>query len=85
MKNLREYRNEIDELDHEIIQLLDKRFKRSLEMREYKKIKKLTIENKEREEEIKNKILNCKTSEIVKEELLAVYQTIFDSSKKLQK
>ena len=85
MKNLNDYRKEIDEIDEQIVVLLDQRFQKCFEISEYKKEKNITVEDKKREEEIKAKILNCKTSEVIKEKLLAVYQEVFKSSKELQR
>lgn len=85
MKNLDDYRKEIDEIDEQIIMLLDQRFQKSFEVSEYKKEKDIKVEDKKREEEIMAKILNCKTSELIKEKILAVYQGVFKASKELQK
>ncbi|MDL2212012.1 chorismate mutase [Erysipelotrichaceae bacterium OttesenSCG-928-M19] len=85
MKNLKEYRKEIDEIDDEIIQLLNERFQISIELGNYKKENSLEVTDQTREEEIKIRILNCNTSYLVKEEILATYQSIINSSKKLQK
>ncbi|MDF9867056.1 chorismate mutase [Bacilli bacterium PM5-3] len=85
MKNLNDYRQEIDEIDDEIIALLTQRFEKSLEIGSYKKEKSLKIIDNKREEEIKDKILKCKNSELIKEKILGVYFEIFSASKELQK
>ena len=84
MKNLMDYRQEIDELDNEIIELLNQRFTKTLEIKKYKQEHSLAIEDLKREEEIKQKIINTKSSEIVKEKLLGVYDRVIKGSKELQ-
>lgn len=69
--SLEKFRKQIDLLDHEIMDLLEKRFKVVASLREHKK----TITDKEREATILRKT----DSESVKE----IYQAIFKASKKI--
>lgn len=85
MSGLKDYRKQIDKLDEEIIQLLDKRYQLSLNIKEYKQAKGLDVLDSSREEFIKNKILSYRGSELIKEQILDVYNTILKSSKDLQK
>lgn len=85
MSKLTDYRKEIDLIDEDIIQLLDKRYQLSLKVKEYKQEKGIEVLDSKREEFIKNKILSYRGSEVIKEQILGVYNTILKSSKDLQK
>jgi len=70
---LENIRNQIDEIDDQIISLLEKRLKIAKEIRRYKK----EIVDSSRETQILKKI----KSEYIKD----IYKTIFKNSKKLQR
>ena len=84
MRNLQDYRQEINEIDDRIIELLNERFQVSVEIGEYKRERALPTLDRDREEEIKAKILQIKAAEVIKERILGVYAAIFKESRELQ-
>lgn len=85
MYELDNYRQQIDDIDEELIRLLDRRMRLSNEIGIIKKKHNLVITNEKREEEIKQKILSYRASELVKENILSIYVAIFRTSKDLQR
>lgn len=76
---LNKYRAEIDQLDHQIIQLLDKRFEVTKQVGEYKAKNNLPILNQDREEEI---IKQIKARGLAHEQqVIAVYAGLMNVSK----
>lgn len=79
---LDKYRSEIDELDREIIQLLDKRFAVTTEVGAYKKANGIAIINQQREDIIITKI---KSMDLKHEaQVIETYQALMEISKKYQ-
>lgn len=80
--NLTEFRDEIDQIDDEIFQLLEKRFLISKQVGKLKRDLDINVLDNRREEFILSKIenLNLQNSE----EVIMVYKTILKESKKLQ-
>jgi len=55
-------RNEIDQVDEKLIELLEKRFEIIKEVKDYKKEKGFAVENKKREEEVLQRYKNSDLS-----------------------
>ena len=78
--SLKKIRDEIDEIDSQIVTLLNKRIQLALDSKKYKP----TIVDKNREEQILKNI-NSNSSEIISSEFYNdLYQLIFKQSKKVQ-
>ncbi|MCC7574024.1 chorismate mutase [Candidatus Woesearchaeota archaeon] len=85
MKTLTQLRKEIDKTDKEIIKQIRKRNKIVLEIGKIKKIKKLNIEDKNREKQQKQKIEElAKKNEINPEFLKKMFKLIITNSKEQQ-
>ena len=85
MKTLTQLRKEIDTTDKEIIKQIRKRNKIVLEIGKIKKIKKLNIEDKNREKQQKQKIEElAKKNEINPEFLKKMFKLIITNSKEQQ-
>ncbi len=79
---LEQYRNEIDQLDQEILQLLDKRFNVTKLVGEYKRENSIDVLNQNREDAIINKI---KAQNLENEaQIIAVYIAMMNISKDQQ-
>lgn len=76
MDELNKIRTEIDRIDKEIIVLIRKRAEKAKKIGETKRKLKLKIENKEREEEIQNKL----KTEYEKN----IFKKIIEESRKIQ-
>lgn len=81
--DLKNIRQEIDQIDDQIFELFMARMDLSKEVAEAKKASKLAIENKNREEEILSRM--SQKSEEMAEYSQVLYQTLFDLSKSYQK
>jgi len=85
MEELKILRNEIDQIDDEIIKLLEKRFNISLKIGEIKKTYNLPIQDANREKELITKNGNkIKNKEFLKS-YLNILTSIIEESKKIQK
>ena len=84
MKNLEDYRKEIDHLDEEIIRLLGERLKVCVDIKKYKEEYNINVEDKKREDDIKNKVLSYRESEIIKDKILEIYSGVIKASKDIQ-
>ena len=86
MKTLEELRKEIDEIDHELLQILTKRLNAVKQVVELKNIAGITVLDEKRREEllksIKEKAKDLNLSEDFVEKL---FETIHDHSVELQK
>lgn len=84
---LRQAREEIDNIDNEIIQLVAKRLSIAKEIAKIKKKNNLPVENKQREEEvIKNAINNLKANGYDDAKFAkAIYEVIMEKSREIQK
>ena len=76
-------RNQIDDLDIEIIKLLDKRIEICKKVGEFKKQNNIPITHSKREDEIVNRLSTI--SELSKDEIASLYEIIFRISKSKQK
>lgn len=76
-----EQRKKIDEIDNKLIKLLDKRFKITDQIGQIKKEKRLTVENKAREEEIFYKI---EQDAMYNSEIKEIFELIMKISKERQ-
>jgi len=83
MEKLIEYRNEIEELDSKIAELLVRRMELSKKIGEYKKEQGLQIYDPKREEELKNKNI-LQVNEEYRRAYQQVFETILKVSKELQ-
>lgn len=79
---LKNYREAIDQIDDEIIELIDQRLELVKKIGTYKKENKLTILDGKRENEILEKIktMNVENSE----KIIEIYQQIMNTSKEIQ-
>jgi len=81
MDKLLETRNQIDDIDNQLMELLDKRYDLSIEVGNIKKENNSHILDSNREEIILNKTTNLRHSQAIKN----VYISIMEQSKKLQR
>ncbi len=82
---LRKLRDEIDNIDKEIVRLLNKRAALSFKVGEIKRAKNIDIIDYEREKEVLKKILSFSDKIISDEDLKNIYKEIIASSRKIQK
>ncbi len=80
--NVEEYRKQIDEIDKDIENLLDKRLKLCKEIGDYKKENNLEVLDQNRENAILEKI--DKSNLEHKDEIKEIYKEIFNEGKKVQ-
>ncbi|MDT8716373.1 chorismate mutase [Clostridium sp. 19966] len=85
MKDLEQYRNEIDSLDKDLIKLLERRFELSIKIGEYKKLQGLPVLNEEREKEVIKKNLALISNLELKEPLENILKYIMKQSRNIQK
>ena len=81
--DIKDIRNEIDQVDKEILELLNKRFKLASDVIEFKKLNNLPIENKQREEEI-IKMIGESVDVEINDEVIEIYKEIMKQSKVYQ-
>lgn len=81
--NLEAYRNEIDEIDNELIKLFEKRMDIVKKVAQYKLENNIEILNDEREKKILEKIKN-KSSEEYEKHVKQLFVNIMDISKQYQ-
>jgi chorismate mutase/prephenate dehydratase len=82
-KELEMLRQEIDELDRQILKLFEARMAKAAEVAQYKKNNKLAIMDKEREQKVLARIGQLANPQL-KEHAQLLFQTIMDLSKKVQ-
>ncbi|MEG0291656.1 MAG: chorismate mutase [Anaerovoracaceae bacterium] len=80
---LKNFRNEIDEIDSEILKLLDERMAVALKVAKYKEANKLPVLNSNREQDIFNNI-EQKVSNDIKDYIKEIYKEILNQSKLYQ-
>jgi len=80
MDKLKEYRQEIEKVDEQLIKLISQRMELSKKIGEYKKENNLPIFDPSREEELKNKNIL-----LVKEEYREAYKEVFETILKVSK
>lgn len=85
MEELKKLRDQIKNLDEEMVKLLEKRFNLSLKIGEFKKENNLPILDKDREKELSLINLSKLENKDFSESYLNIFKTILEESKKLQK
>jgi len=83
-KRILQLRNEIDNLDEEIIQLLKKRMRISKEVGQLKEKLDIPIEDKEREKEIIDRLTTQAGKNLSEGQLIRIFTAVFKSSKQVQ-
>jgi len=84
--DLKDIRKDIDSIDNQILELLEKRFSLMPSVIDYKIKNNLDIFDSAREKEIlKNKIFSAKNFSIDEKFITEIYQLIMDQSKKIQR
>jgi len=83
--NITEIRNEINEIDEEIVKLLEKRFNTVLKVGMYKKINNLPVFDEEREQQVIEKCAGMLSSHKYDHYLKSIYVEIMDTCKEIQK
>jgi len=78
--DLKELREQIDAIDTLLASLIEKRREIVNKIGEFKKVNRLPVEDKTREEEILNKL--TKEHKEVENEIKSIYSIIFELSKK---
>ena len=79
--NLEDFRKQIDQIDQKVIKLLKKRFEISQNIREFKQQNGLSVLDNAREDQILNRAAQGDYSQQIK----AVYKTVLEQSKQIQK
>ena len=83
-KRILQLRNEIDNLDEEIIQLLKKRMRISKEVGQLKERLDIPVEDKKREKEIIDRLTAQAGKNLSEEQLIRIFTAVFKSSKQVQ-
>lgn len=76
---LKQYRDQIDQIDEQLISLLDKRFEITKQVGDYKRANNIAILNHDREQQIINKIVTSDAKH--PQQIIDVYQAIMSISK----
>ena len=84
-KRILELRQQIDDLDEEIIQLLKKRMEVSKEVGKLKAKLDIPVEDKNREDEIIDRLTKQAGRNLSEEKLIRIFTAVFKSSKQVQK
>ena len=84
-KRILELRQQIDDLDEEIIQLLKKRMGISKEVGELKEKLDIPVEDKNRENEIIDRLTKQAGINLSEEQLIRIFTAVFKTSKQVQK
>lgn len=79
---LEQYRTQLDELDRQIIELLDKRFDVTRQIGEYKQANNVQVFDENREQLIINKIKDYDL--VYEQQVIDVYQNLMEVSKRQQ-
>lgn len=85
MNDLKKFRQEIDEIDNELIVLFEKRMKIAKRVADYKKDNNMPIYDESRENEIIKKNVEKLDDKSLSNELEIFYKMIFKISKDIQK
>ena len=83
-KRILQLRNEIDNLDEEIIQLLKKRMRISKEVGQLKERLDIPVEDKKREKEIIDRLTAQAGKNLSEEQLIRIFTAVFKTSKQVQ-
>ena len=84
-KRILELRKQIDILDEEIILLLKNRMKISKEVGKLKEKLNIPVEDKNRESEIIDRLIQQAGRNLSEEQLLRIFKAVFKSSKQIQR
>ncbi|MBY2478252.1 prephenate dehydratase [Clostridioides difficile] len=85
MEDLTRYRNEIDDIDKELIQLFEKRMNTVLEIAKHKMKNNTTIFQKDREEKVLSKAVDNLDNKGYSQETIQFFNSIMEISRGLQK
>ena len=80
-----ELRQQIDDLDEEIIRFLKKRMRISKEVGKLKQELDIPVEDKNRENEIIDRLTQQAGKNLSEEQLIRIFTAVFKSSKQVQK
>ena len=83
-KRILQLRNDIDNLDEEIIQLLKKRMRISKEVGQLKERLDIPVEDKKREKEIIDRLTAQAGKNLSEEQLIRIFTAVFKTSKQEQ-
>ena len=83
-KRILQLRNEIDNLDEEIIQLLKKRMRISKEVGQLKERLDIPVEDKKREKEIIDRLTAQAGKNLSEEQLIRIFTAVIKTSKQVQ-
>ena len=84
-KRILELREQIDNLDEEIIKLLKQRMEISKYVGRLKEKLDIPVEDKKREDEIINRLTQQVGKNLSEEQLIRIFTAVFKSSKQVQK
>ena len=84
-KRILELRQQIDQLDEEMIQLLTKRMGISKEVGKLKEELQIPVEDRGREEEIIHRLTQQAGRNLSEEQLIRIFTAVFKSSKQVQR
>ena len=84
-KRILALREKIDTLDEEIIQLLKKRMRISREVGKLKEKLDIPVEDKNRENEIIDRLVHQAGKNLSEEQLIRIFTAVFKTSKQVQK
>ena len=84
-RRILELRQQIDDLDEDIIQLLKKRMGISKEVGRLKEELDIPVEDKTRENEIIERLTHQTGQNLSEEQLIRIFTAVFKSSKQMQK
>ncbi len=85
MEDLTRYRNEIDNIDKELIQLFEKRMNTVLEIARHKMKNNTTILQKDREEKVLSRAVDNLDNKAYSQETIQFFNSIMEISRGLQK
>jgi len=83
VEKISEFREKIDELDIQLLNILEERFEVCKKIGKYKLEKNIPIEDKQREQEIIQS--KCEKTELPEDFVKRLFSLIFEESKKLQR
>ena len=84
-KQILELRQQIDDLDEDIIQLLKKRMGISKEVGKLKEKLDIPVEDKNREDEIIDRLIKQARRNLSEQQLIRIFTAVFKTSKQVQK
>ncbi len=84
-ERLKKLRLEIDNIDEEILELLEKRMKIVHEVGDLKKDLDISVEDLNRENEIIDRLTSHSSGELTEKQLIRIFSAVFKSSKQIQR